>query len=50
MLGSRWLMTQLEQLLTQLRARLGRLMDMRRESNERMADFAVPQRMKPVTQ
>ena len=27
--------------LTQLRARLGRLMDMRRESNERMADFAV---------
>lgn len=34
-------MTQLEQLLTQLRARLGRLMDMRRESNERMADFAV---------
>lgn len=42
LLGSRWLMTQLEQLLTQLRARLGRLMDMRRESNERMADFAVP--------
>lgn len=41
LLGSRWLMTQLEQLLTQLRARLGRLMDMRRESNERMADFAV---------
>jgi hypothetical protein len=27
--------TQLEQLMTQLRARLGRLMDMRRESNER---------------
>lgn len=39
--GSRWLMTQLEQLLTQLRARLSRLMAMRRESNERMADFAV---------
>ncbi len=39
--GSRWLSTQLEQLLTQLRARLGRLMAMRRESNERMADFAV---------
>jgi type VI secretion system protein ImpJ len=39
--GSRWLVTQLEQLLTQLRARLCRLMAMRRESNERMADFAV---------
>jgi len=39
--SSRWLMTQLEQLLTQLRARLTRLMAMRRESNERMADFAV---------
>ncbi|ENE0867241.1 type VI secretion system baseplate subunit TssK [Klebsiella variicola] len=39
--GSRWLATQLEQLLTQLRARLTRLMAMRRESNERMADFAV---------
>lgn len=39
--GSRWLMTQLEQLMTQLRTRLSRLMDMRRESNERMADFAV---------
>ena len=32
--GSRWLSTQLEQLLTQLRACLGRLMAMRRESNE----------------
>lgn len=39
--SSRWLMAQLEQLLTQLRARLTRLMSMRRESNERMADFAV---------
>lgn len=39
--GSRWLVTQLEQLMTQLRARLCRLMAMRRESNERMADFAV---------
>lgn len=39
--SSRWLMTQLEQLMTQLRARLSRLMAMRRESNERMADFAV---------
>ena len=39
--GSRWLLTQLEQLMTQLRARLSRLMAMRRESNERMADFAV---------
>ncbi len=39
--GSRWLVTQLEQLMTQLRARLSRLMAMRRESNERMADFAV---------
>ncbi|MGX7903456.1 type VI secretion system baseplate subunit TssK, partial [Klebsiella pneumoniae] len=39
--GSRWLATQLEQLLIQLRARLTRLMAMRRESNERMADFAV---------
>ena len=39
--GSRWLATQLEQLLTQLRARLTRLMAMRRESNERMADFVV---------
>ncbi len=39
--GSRWLATQLELLLTQLRARLTRLMAMRRESNERMADFAV---------
>jgi type VI secretion system protein ImpJ len=39
--SSRWLMTQLEQLMTQLRIRLTRLMAMRRESNERMADFAV---------
>lgn len=39
--GSRWLVLQLEQLMTQLRARLSRLMAMRRESNERMADFAV---------
>ena len=39
--GSPWLVTQLEQLMTQLRARLCRLMAMRRESNERMADFAV---------
>jgi type VI secretion system protein ImpJ len=39
--GSRWLVTQLEQLMTQLRTRLTRLMAMRRESNERMADFAV---------
>jgi type VI secretion system protein ImpJ len=39
--SSRWLVTQLEQLMTQLRARLARLMAMRRESNERMADFAV---------
>ncbi|MEX0496144.1 type VI secretion system protein ImpJ [Raoultella ornithinolytica] len=39
--SSRWLVTQLEQLMTQLRARLTRLMAMRRESNARMADFAV---------
>lgn len=39
--SSRWLVNQLEQLMTQLRARLSRLMAMRRESNERMADFAV---------
>lgn len=39
--GSRWLVSQLEQLMTQLRARLSRLMAVRRESNERMADFAV---------
>lgn len=39
--SSRWLMTQLELLMVQLRARLTRLMAMRRESNERMADFAV---------
>lgn len=36
-----WLAEQLEQLLSQLRIRLQRLMAMRRESNERMADFAV---------
>jgi len=39
--SSSWLMIQLEQLMSQLRARLTRLMAMRRESNERMADFAV---------
>ncbi|ADU70754.1 type VI secretion system baseplate subunit TssK [Pantoea sp. At-9b] len=39
--GSNWLLTALEQLLTQLRSRLTRLMAMRRESNQRMADFAV---------
>ncbi|QTO52855.1 type VI secretion system baseplate subunit TssK [Duffyella gerundensis] len=39
--SSPWLLAQLEQLMTQLRARLKRLMAMRRESNERMADFAV---------
>ncbi len=39
--SSQWLLTQLEQLMTQLRTRLNRLMAMRRESNERMADFAV---------
>jgi len=39
--ASRWLTDQLEQLLSQLRIRLQRLMAMRRESNERMADFAV---------
>ena len=39
--GSPWLLTQLEQLMLQLRNRLTRLMAMRRESNARMADFAV---------
>lgn len=39
--SSGWLMTQLELLMTQLRIRLTRLMAMRRESNERMADFAI---------
>ncbi|MFV0574447.1 MAG: type VI secretion system baseplate subunit TssK [Vibrio sp.] len=39
--SSQWLTSQLDQLMTQLRARLTRLMSMRRESNERMADFAV---------
>ncbi|KNC11113.1 type VI secretion protein [Klebsiella sp. RIT-PI-d] len=39
--SSRWLVNQLEHLMTQLRARLVRLMGMRRESNARMADFAV---------
>lgn len=39
--SSRWLMTQLDQLISLLRIRLSRLMAMRRESNERMADFAV---------
>ena len=41
MQASSWLMTALEMLVTQLRARLVRLMSMRRESNQRMADFAV---------
>lgn len=41
MQASPWLMTALELLVTQLRARLVRLMSMRRESNQRMADFAV---------
>ncbi|WP_163531107.1 type VI secretion system baseplate subunit TssK, partial [Klebsiella oxytoca] len=40
-LASRWLYEQTEQLTNQLRARLQRLMAMRRESNARMADFAV---------
>ncbi|WP_387691804.1 type VI secretion system baseplate subunit TssK [Photorhabdus sp. RM71S] len=35
------LMNRLDRLLTQLRAKQTRLMGMRRESNERMADFAV---------
>ncbi|WP_036774503.1 type VI secretion system baseplate subunit TssK [Photorhabdus australis] len=35
------LITRLDRLLTQLRAKQARLMGMRRESNERMADFAV---------
>lgn len=35
------LMDQLDGLLTQLRAKRSRLMGMRRESNQRMADFAV---------
>jgi len=39
--ASVWLAGQLEQLTEQLRNRLKRLMAMRRESNERMADFAV---------
>jgi type VI secretion system protein ImpJ len=39
--ASRWLTEQTEYLTGQLRARLQRLMAMRRESNERMADFAV---------
>ncbi|EEC0297084.1 type VI secretion system baseplate subunit TssK [Salmonella enterica subsp. enterica] len=39
--ASAWLTGQLELLMTQLRARIKRLMGMRRESNERMADFAV---------
>lgn len=39
--SSPWLKGQLDQLMTQLRIRLTRLMAMRRESNERMADFAV---------
>lgn len=39
--ASPWLTEQLGQLTEQLRNRLKRLMAMRRESNERMADFAV---------
>ncbi|HFK4476796.1 TPA: type VI secretion system baseplate subunit TssK [Citrobacter sedlakii] len=39
--ASRWLAEQSEQLTDQIRARLKRLMAMRRESNDRMADFAV---------
>lgn len=38
---SRWCGEQLEILMVRLRARLQRLMGMRRESNARMADFAV---------
>lgn len=41
MRASPWLTNGLGRLLTQLRARQQRLMSMRRESNERMADFAV---------
>ncbi|QLK63559.1 type VI secretion system baseplate subunit TssK (plasmid) [Enterobacteriaceae bacterium Kacie_13] len=39
--ASHWCGEQLEMLMVQLRARLQRLMGMRRESNARMADFAV---------
>lgn len=39
--ASPWLIGQLTQLTKQLQTRLKRLMAMRRESNERMADFAV---------
>jgi type VI secretion system protein ImpJ len=39
--ASPWCEGQLESLMVQLRARLQRLMGMRRESNARMADFAV---------
>lgn len=39
--GNRWLVMQFEQLMTRLHIRLDRLMAMRRESNDRMADFAV---------
>ncbi|MBB6117835.1 type VI secretion system protein ImpJ [Rahnella inusitata] len=39
--ASHWCGEQLELLMVQLRARLQRLMGMRRESNARMADFAV---------
>jgi type VI secretion system protein ImpJ len=39
--ASHWCGEQLEILMVQLRARLQRLMGMRRESNARMADFAV---------
>lgn len=40
-LANRWLHEQTEQLTNQLGVRLQRLMAMRRESNARMADFAV---------
>jgi type VI secretion system protein ImpJ len=39
--ASPWLTTELNDLLVRLQARRKRLMAMRRESNERMADFAV---------
>ncbi|MEN4547580.1 type VI secretion system baseplate subunit TssK [Pantoea agglomerans] len=39
--ASPWLTTELNDLLVRLQARRKRLMSMRRESNERMADFAV---------
>jgi type VI secretion system protein ImpJ len=39
--ASPWLTTELGDLLVRLQVRRRRLMAMRRESNERMADFAV---------